>query len=140
MDLNAWFVFWMGVGSLDETTISPEEANNLIKPTEEQPDTLRPVEPEKIRLLVESSRIRLAYAHDRQFAVSMSGIRTLPHQIEAFYLKMLPQPAQLGDYYWLYVVRDPLENIDAKPIRIQNPAKILDHVKRNYRPAGLMKF
>jgi hypothetical protein len=26
-------------------------------------------------------------AHDRHFAVSMSGIRTLPHQIEAVYLK-----------------------------------------------------
>jgi len=30
------------------------------------------------QLLVESARIRLAYAHDRQFAVSLSGIRTLP--------------------------------------------------------------
>ncbi len=45
-----------------------------------------------LRLLVESARIRLAYAHDRQFAVSLSGIRTLPHQIEAVYIKMLPQP------------------------------------------------
>lgn len=79
-------------GSLDETTISLEETNNLFKPTEEQPDTTTPVDPEKIRLLVESARVRLAYAHDRQFAVSMSGIRTLPHQIEAVYLKMLPQP------------------------------------------------
>ena len=43
-------------------------------------------------LLIESARIRLAYAHDTQFAVSLSGIRTLPHQIEAVYQKMLPQP------------------------------------------------
>jgi hypothetical protein len=42
---------------------------------------------EKIRLLVESARVRLAYAHDRHFAVSLSGIRTRPHQIEAVYLK-----------------------------------------------------
>ncbi|HEX9910056.1 MAG TPA: helicase-related protein, partial [Desulfatiglandales bacterium] len=42
--------------------------------------------------LIESARIRLAYAHDPQFAVSISGICTLPHQIEAVYLKMLPQP------------------------------------------------
>ena len=41
---------------------------------------------------MESTRIRLAYAYDRQFAVSLSGIRTLPHQIEAVYRKMLPQP------------------------------------------------
>src|ERR1051325_322639 len=47
---------------------------------------------EQLRLLVESARIRLAYAHDRHFAVSLSGIRTLPHQIDAVYIKMLPQP------------------------------------------------
>jgi SNF2 family DNA or RNA helicase len=43
-------------------------------------------------LLIESARVRLAYAYDKHFAVSLSGIRTLPHQIEAVYLKMLPQP------------------------------------------------
>ena len=53
---------------------------------------VHPADAEKLRLLVESARIRLAYAHDRQFAVSLSGIRTLPHQIEAVYMKMLPQP------------------------------------------------
>ena len=53
---------------------------------------IHPADAEKLRLLVESARIRLAYAHDRQFAVSLSGIRTLPHQIEAVYMKMLPQP------------------------------------------------
>jgi hypothetical protein len=37
---------------------------------------------------------------------------------------------QLGNSYWLYVVWDPLENPDAEPIRIQNPAQKLDHVKR----------
>src|SRR6266536_2052953 len=47
---------------------------------------------DQLRLLVESARIRLAYAHDRHFAVSLSGIRTLPHQIEAVYMRMLPQP------------------------------------------------
>jgi superfamily II DNA or RNA helicase len=50
------------------------------------------VDAEKLRLLIESTRIRLAYAHDQQFAVSLSGIRTLPHQIEAVYQAMLPQP------------------------------------------------
>ncbi len=37
---------------------------------------------------------------------------------------------QLGDSYWLYVVWDPLENPNDEPIRIQNPARKLDHVKR----------
>ena len=37
---------------------------------------------------------------------------------------------QLGDSYWLYVAWDPLENPNTEPIRIQNPAQKLDHVKR----------
>ncbi|RUL81408.1 SNF2-related protein [Tautonia sociabilis] len=53
---------------------------------------IQPVDAEGHRLLVESSRIRLAYTHDRHFAVNFSGIRTLPHHIEAVYLRMLPQP------------------------------------------------
>jgi hypothetical protein len=38
--------------------------------------------------------------------------------------------SQLGDSYWLYVVWDPLEAPKAEPVRIQNPVKNLDHVKR----------
>ncbi len=41
---------------------------------------------------VESHRNRLAYAHDPYFAVSLSGARGLPHQIEAVYRHLLPQP------------------------------------------------
>ncbi len=37
---------------------------------------------------------------------------------------------QLGDSYWLYVVWDPLENPNDEPVRIQNLARKLDHVKR----------
>jgi superfamily II DNA or RNA helicase len=78
-------------GSLEEAVISIEEARNLVgnfRPGKAG----RPVDAEKLRLLVESARVRLAYTHDRQFAVSLSGIRTLPHQIEAVYQRMLPQP------------------------------------------------
>jgi len=78
-------------GTLDEVVISAEEAESLAK-LGGAPQTIRLVNPHDLALLVESSRIRLAYAHDRQFAVSLSGIRTLPHQIEAVYQKMLPQP------------------------------------------------
>ena len=80
-------------GTLEETVISPEEAAAILK-TEGEPKAkaFRPVDADRLRLLVESTRIRHAYAYDRQFAVSLSGIRTLPHQIEAVYLKMLPQP------------------------------------------------
>jgi superfamily II DNA or RNA helicase len=79
-------------GSLEEIVLSAEEASRLV--THEGPsEMIRLVDPGDLQLLVESARIRLAYAHDRQFAVSLSGIRTLPHQIEAVYQKMLPQPA-----------------------------------------------
>jgi superfamily II DNA or RNA helicase len=79
-------------GSPDETILSAEEARALLGDEATTPATSRPVDPERVRLLVESARIRLAYAHDRHFAVSLSGIRTLPHQIEAVYMRMLPQP------------------------------------------------
>lgn len=79
-------------GSLEEAVISAEEVVAVLgkRPDEAKAET--PVDAEKLRLLIESTRIRLAYAHDQQFAVSLSGIRTLPHQIEAVYQAMLPQP------------------------------------------------
>ena len=81
-------------GALEEAVVSPEEAAAVFAAGQGAQETAaaRPADPEKLRLLIESARIRLAYAHDRQFAVSLSGIRTLPHQIEAVYRKMLPQP------------------------------------------------
>jgi superfamily II DNA or RNA helicase len=79
-------------GTPDEAILSREEAAGVFGQQTEAPTSVPPVDPESVRLLVESSRIRLAYAHDRHFAVSLSGIRTLPHQIEAVYIRMLPQP------------------------------------------------
>jgi len=79
-------------GTPDEAVLSIEEANALVGQKVESATKTKPVDAEKLRLLVESSRIRLAYTHDRQFAVSLSGIRTLPHQVEAVYMRMLPQP------------------------------------------------
>ena len=77
-------------GALEEAVISAEEAAAIVGA--EEKEVVRPADAERLRLLIESARIRLAYAYDRQFAVSLSSIRTLPHQIEAVYLKMLPQP------------------------------------------------
>jgi hypothetical protein len=37
---------------------------------------------------------------------------------------------QLGDSYWLYVVWDPLGKPDAEPLRIQNPARHLEHAAK----------
>src|SRR5439155_20310622 len=79
-------------GELDEAVLSDEDLTSVLGASPAHAAAVRPADAERLRLLVESSRIRLAYAYDRQFAVSLSGIRTLPHQIEAVYLRMLPQP------------------------------------------------
>ncbi len=79
-------------GSLQEVVISAEEAAAILGMQPDEGKARTPVDAEKLRLLIESARLRLAYAHDPQFAVSLSGIRTLPHQIEAVYQVMLPQP------------------------------------------------
>lgn len=45
------------------------------------------------RLATEAHRIHLAHLYDPLFAVSVSKIDPLPHQLEAVYHYMLPQPA-----------------------------------------------
>lgn len=50
------------------------------------------VDPQHQFLMIESQRIRLAYTFDPFFAVSLSSIDPLPHQLEAVYQHMLPQP------------------------------------------------
>ena len=82
----------LDTGELDEAVLSVDDLAPLLVPDPPAPAGHPPADPEKIDLLVESTRIRLPYAYDRQFAVSLSGIRTLAHQIEAVYRKMLPQP------------------------------------------------
>src|SRR6266700_3530026 len=47
--------------------------------------------PQDFFLLIEAARIRLAYSFDPFFAVSLSGVQALPHQLQAVYERMLPQ-------------------------------------------------
>jgi SNF2 family DNA or RNA helicase len=42
-------------------------------------------------LYMETNRIKNAFAYDPYFAVSLSGVRPLPHQLEAVYERILPQ-------------------------------------------------
>ncbi len=42
---------------------------------------------------------------------------------------------QLGDSYWLYVVWDPLGKPDSTPLMIRNPAKRLNHAKKEVAAA-----
>ena len=70
-------------GELDEAVLSAEDLAPLLASELVESAARPPADAERLRLLIESARIGLAYAYDRQFAVSLSGIRTLPHQIEA---------------------------------------------------------
>ena len=49
-------------------------------------------DPLSFRLVAEATRIRLAHTYDPQFAASVARIDPLPHQLEAVYYYMLPQP------------------------------------------------
>ncbi len=59
-----------------------DEAVTLFGEPPAVPAQLRSAEAAGTRLLIESARIRSAGGHDRHFAVSLSGIRTFPNQIE----------------------------------------------------------
>lgn len=74
-------------GELDRTLLRDDELDQI----ELVEERARLVSGDEFFDLVEAHRIALAYAHDPNFAVSMSGVRGLPHQIEAVYRRMLPQ-------------------------------------------------
>jgi len=76
-------------GRLEEIVVSKEDLEKAQVTLE---DKYKLVNSDHLSLLVESYRIHYAYCYDPYFAVSLSGIQTLPHQIEAVYGKMLPQP------------------------------------------------
>ncbi len=77
-------------GEPKDATVAAEEFREALAATDDT-GTSRTVPPDDQFLLVESARIRLAYAWDPHFAVSLSGIEPLPHQLEAVYERMLPQ-------------------------------------------------
>lgn len=76
-------------GRPDEITLEPDELQAALESAPTAQTT--PVDPTTFSLLVEAERIRLAYAFDPYFAVSLSGVRPLPHQLVAVYERMLPQ-------------------------------------------------
>ncbi len=77
-------------GHLHETVLDLEElADGTVETADEG---VRLVAGDELFDLIEAQRIEHAYAHDPNFAVSMSGVRGLPHQIIAVYRHMLPQP------------------------------------------------
>jgi len=78
--------------SKDELKDLPIDASELLAALAvAAPTTRSTVSPDDFFLLVESARIRLAFAHDPHFAVALTGIEVFPHQLEAVYERMLPQ-------------------------------------------------
>ena len=76
-------------GNLDETLVTDEDlGGDLIELVDEQPAL---VDANDFFDVMEAHRIQHAFAHDPNFAVSLSGVRGLPHQIVAVYRHMLPQ-------------------------------------------------
>jgi hypothetical protein len=61
-------------GTPDEAILSRDEAGAGFGGQAELPNSVRPVDAEGLRLIVESSRIRLAYSHNRHFAVSREAL------------------------------------------------------------------
>jgi superfamily II DNA or RNA helicase len=76
-------------GQLREAMVRPEELQAALATS--GPLTQPAVPASDFFLLAESARIRLAFAHDPHFAVALTGIQVLPHQLEAVYERMLPQ-------------------------------------------------
>jgi superfamily II DNA or RNA helicase len=79
-------------GRLEEAVLTDVELSELLSAVSKVSTDRSPYPGKELRLIVEARRIRLAYAYDPYFAVSLSGIRSLPHQLEAVYGKMLPLP------------------------------------------------
>ena len=75
-------------GDLYEAFLRMEDAKAILAQQEVGPTI---VKAESLFLFIESVRIKTAFEYDPHFAVSLSGVRPLPHQLEAVYQRILPQ-------------------------------------------------
>ena len=76
-------------GELRDAYLAVSEAEKIL--VNHQQSTVTPVDANQFFLFIESARIKTAYEFDPHFAVSLSGVRPLPHQLEAVYERILPQ-------------------------------------------------
>ncbi|MEG3936096.1 helicase-related protein [Microcoleus sp. T3_B1] len=76
-------------GELGDAMLSAAEVTEIL--ANQQPTITTPVDSNSFFLFIESARIKTAFAYDPHFAVSLSGVRPLPHQLEAVYERILPQ-------------------------------------------------
>lgn len=84
---------YVGVNSkkTDSRVVSAQEMEQLEILTEEGSFNFKG-DPEKFVLFAEAERIRSAYQFDPLFAINCSIVDPLPHQVEAVYKFLLPQP------------------------------------------------
>ena len=76
-------------GELREALLSNSDIEEIL--THQQQTSAATVDANSFFLFIESARIKTAFAYDPHFAVSLSGVRPLPHQLEAVYERILPQ-------------------------------------------------
>jgi len=72
--------------------LNPEEFGGTVKVTEAGKLAALDGNPTHFRLAAEAHRIRLAFQYDPHFAVSVSQVDPLPHQMDAVYTHLLTQP------------------------------------------------
>lgn len=76
-------------GSSSEAFLELEQLESILASDPVSTNTL--VNPDSFFLYIEANRIKNAFAYDPHFAVSLSGVKPLPHQLEAVYERILPQ-------------------------------------------------
>ena len=72
--------------------LKPEEFDGTIRVTQAGQLAALNGNPTHFRLAAEAHRIRLAFQYDPHFAVSVSQVDPLPHQMDAVYSHLLTQP------------------------------------------------
>ncbi len=77
------------LGELREAILSSSDIAEIL--AHQQQTSATTVDANSFFLFIESARIKTAFAYDPHFAVSLSGVRPLPHQLEAVYERILPQ-------------------------------------------------
>ena len=76
-------------GELREAILGSSDIAEIL--AHQQQASAATVDANSFFLFIESARIKTAFAYDPHFAVSLSGVRPLPHQLEAVYERILPQ-------------------------------------------------
>src|SRR6266567_9084696 len=78
-------------GRTEQVIVQPGELSAALEQAARESTSGELANTQDFFLLIEAARIRLAYSFGPFFAVSLSGVQALPHQLQAVYERMLPQ-------------------------------------------------